>query len=982
MNLKKLTLYLSVCLVSFGLFSSSIFGDIVINELMYHPSSDNNDEEYLELYNTGDQAVNLLNYTFTDGISFTFTNPVSIAPKEFLVVASNADVIRALYGIEKVVGNYDGQLSNGGETVILEDNLGRIVDELTYSDSAPWPVTPDGDGPSLELINPDKDNNDPFNWRAGAFPGSDNPWGTPGAPNSIISSDLPPRIDNPRHRPERPVAGEPISIRADVVDDSGIFRVWVEYRVEWMPGEIPVSLAVPVNEWLSEEMRDDGTRGDRDAGDESYETNLPNLPAGVLIHYKIHALDFVAQENVAPVPTGYPKQFGILVRSTEEEPEIPEYTILLSEEDLTSLSTNSLQSPGEPEYNDRVRGIFIDHSGEVYEDVQMRFAGKPDERQAVKSSWKLYFNDDFEFDGREELILDAQFHPSLPSRRGDGGLYESIAWEVFRHVGVPSRRTTPVTMQLNGFDQGIFLQKENIEEDFLARIGKDRDSNLYRSEGDPRREYPGTRGDESILPTLEDYLKTYDNVTNSDAAHEDLITFIERLNTLQEAELENFFNSSVNVNELLSFFAAGNVVVHEDRVWHNHFLYHDSATDRWEIFPENLTHVFKTAEAHLLYDVQGFPTFQGPWPLATQFLTIPEFQGRYYENIRQLLVTIFQERELFPLIEEYVSRIREHAELDRQIWGELVEGYRTLDEHVRELKDLIGNRRISLIDQLPQPVLISNAFTQPAVPSSADPITFGVDVLTSQTVERVVLHWNAGSDERTVEMELADGSQSIYQTIIPAQPDQTEIQYYFSVTFTGLADMRYPEAPSQSLNITVDDNPMVTPGTVVINEIMYHSAIDENEWFELYNAGQIPVDLSGWVYKDDNDDHRFLIPDGTILHADGYVVIALDAALVTQLYGITNVIDGVTFNLGNGGDAVRIFDPDGQLIDSVQYDDEAPWPSEADGNGPSLELIEAIRDNGLFINWLPSDESAPRGTPGRRNSVSPPPTAVADWMMF
>ena len=69
-------------------------GPIVINEIMYNPSSDNQDEEYIELYNTSGLPETLYvdveqeAWKFTDGISFTFpTGPaaVTIQPGGYLM---------------------------------------------------------------------------------------------------------------------------------------------------------------------------------------------------------------------------------------------------------------------------------------------------------------------------------------------------------------------------------------------------------------------------------------------------------------------------------------------------------------------------------------------------------------------------------------------------------------------------------------------------------------------------------------------------------------------------------------------------------------------------------------------------------------------------------------------------------------------------------------------------------------------------------
>ena len=62
-----------------------------------------------------------------------------------------------------------------------------------------------------------------------------------------------------------------------------------------------------------------------------------------------------------------------------------------------------------------------------------------------------------------------------------------------------------------------------------------------------------------------------------------------------------------------------------------------------------------------------------------------------------------------------------------------------------------------------------------------------------------------------------------------------------------------------------------------------------------------------------------------------------------------------------------LLDRDGKVVDEVEYDDNAPWPKEPDGYGPSLELRHPGLDNGLPGSWAASTVAG--GTPGARNSV-------------
>jgi len=155
---------------------------------------------------------------------------------------------------------------------------------------------------------------------------------------------------------------------------------------------------------------------------------------------------------------------------------------------------------------------------------------------------------------------------------------------------------------------------------------------------------------------------------------------------------------------------------------------------------------------------------------------------------------------------------------------------------------------------------------------------------------------------------------------------------------------------------------------VVINEINYNPAPDfaTEDWIELYNTENADVDISGWIFKDDDDEHNYTFPSGTMIPAGGYLVACRDKNLFSALFpGVTALTGNFSFGLGSSGDQVRLFNEGLVLIDSLTFDDEDPWPSEPDGDGPTLELKNPFLDNTLGQNWC---ASSGHGTPGALNS--------------
>ncbi len=137
---------------------------VVINEIMFDPLSDQRSGEYIELYNKGPVSVSLAGWRFDDGVSFTFPDTVQIPAGGYLVVAANGAWISRVYGGINVLGDWEGQLSNGGELIRLVDRWGNLVDEVDYKHNGDWPHLTDGDGSSMELRHYDMDNSVSSAW--------------------------------------------------------------------------------------------------------------------------------------------------------------------------------------------------------------------------------------------------------------------------------------------------------------------------------------------------------------------------------------------------------------------------------------------------------------------------------------------------------------------------------------------------------------------------------------------------------------------------------------------------------------------------------------------------------------------------------------------------------------------------------------------------------------------------------------------------
>lgn len=196
-----------------------------------------------------------------------------------------------------------------------------------------------------------------------------------------------------------------------------------------------------------------------------------------------------------------------------------------------------------------------------------------------------------------------------------------------------------------------------------------------------------------------------------------------------------------------------------------------------------------------------------------------------------------------------------------------------------------------------------------------------------------------------------------------------------SYVFVGWSDSSISQTDEVTITIHNDYSihPIFGPNTqteiLVINEINYNSSpdFDPEDWIELYNPTERTAYLDGWHLKDDDIAHDFVFAGGITIAPHDFLVICRDTTTFQSLFpGVTDYIGNMDFGLSGNGDQVRIFNPSLLLIDSVDYDDEPPWPIEPDGSGPTLELIDSGWDNTRPRNWQASLE---HGTPGQPNSA-------------
>ena len=139
-------------------------------------------------------------------------------------------------------------------------------------------------------------------------------------------------------------------------------------------------------------------------------------------------------------------------------------------------------------------------------------------------------------------------------------------------------------------------------------------------------------------------------------------------------------------------------------------------------------------------------------------------------------------------------------------------------------------------------------------------------------------------------------------------------------------------------------------GQIVINEIMYAAGVANAQFVELYNnSTNTAFDLSGWQLAGSG----YTFPNGSILGPTNYLVLAANRAAFAAAYGATNPV----FDIFGGtlsaewGDAHAEQRRATLAVAKVKYANQLPWPTNANGGGMSLQLIDPRQDNWRVGNW-------------------------------
>ena len=231
--------------------------------------------------------------------------------------------------------------------------------------------------------------------------------------------------------------------------------------------------------------------------------------------------------------------------------------------------------------------------------------------------------------------------------------------------------------------------------------------------------------------------------------------------------------------------------------------------------------------------------------------------------------------------------------------------------------------------------VISDVGHSPVSPAASDDVVVTAVITDDISINTATLWYSTGSS--TTEVAMTDAGSNTYSATIPAQPDDTTVNYYIEADDNeGFMTTEPANAPASSYSYVVG----YEAPTLYLNEFMADNdttledpdeADDYPDWIELYNPGSETIDLGGLYLTDDlADPTQFQIPDGVTIAGGGYLLFYADKD-TDQGDLHTN------FKLSADGESVALFGADGiTQIDAVTFTaqtTDVAYGREIDGSG-------------------------------------------------
>lgn len=767
--------------------------------------------------------------------------------------------------------------------------------------------------------------------------------GTPGQANSRKATNAGPAIWDVTHHPLLPATNQPVTVTARVHDPDGLDYVQLRYRLD--PSTTTNTIAMT------------------HMGGGVYSATIPGQALGQLVAFHIRARDAhaspVASRFPAEVPAGSLPGPGreCLVRfgETETFSELAAYRFWMTAANMNEWVNRERQSD---EYLDvtfvagRERAVYnagIRFRGSLWVRPHLGDPGHYEYRTA----YRLKIPADELFLGMDELNLD-----SLEQARDDTLQRERMCFRMAEELGLPISYQRYVFIFINGVQYPYaHADVHHVERDYFRTWfpGED-DGELLKvddwielnslgliwSGWDWSMDGVAIGADLGLFTTTGGekkkarYRWNWEKAANAgyDNDYTGLYRLVDAAN-LSGNQYAPTLEALVDVQQWMKMIAFRHVIADWDGLGYhrgkNAFIYRPS-NGRWNLIPWDMDFGLGISGhdwSHDLFDVDNMPVIEA-------MTEHPLFRRYYWQALRAAATGPMLSTKVNPVMDEVYAALRAQGVAAAHPWHP---------------KDWIANRRGYILSQL---TAVTNfSLTAASVSTNGNVVTLSgrapihVYTLTFNGVPYNVT-WTTVTNW-TMTMAIPSGP----STIIVA----------------GFDDNGNQVGSSVSLNVNYSGSDVDPQDNVIINEIMYNPADELAEFLELHNrSSSYAFDLTG--YRMAGLDFTF--QQGAVIPPGGYLLLVENvpgfAAVHTNLTAVAGEYAGKLDNIGERLQLMRPVGEEEEVVDTVVYDRLPPWPAAADGQGPSLQLIDGQRDRNRVSNW--GVDPVNLYTPGASNSIA------------
>lgn len=483
---------------------------------------------------------------------------------------------------------------------------------------------------------------------------------------------------------------------------------------------------------------------------------------------------------------------------------------------------------------------------------------------------------------------------------------EVVYYDITKHF-VPALKGNIIDLYINGQYWGPYNNIQQIEGTYIKEWFTNNNGTRWRavtpdgetgSGGQQNRFGEGYSTLNYNGPDSNDYNKDYTlKSADKDNPWQDLIDACHDLNNLPIADLYDSLKYKIDVDRAL-WFLVQEICFSDDDSYINkggmdYYVYWDEATDR--IIPMEVDGNSVLGSRNITWG-PFYNANNVNFPLLNRLMQNDELRQRYLAHLRTALDQHFTVANTSASIDAFAAILDQRVQDDpKKLYT-----YSEYTSGVQELKNLISTRINTLSSHTEvnrTGVTISNLqFSTDGgidvAPQPGEEVNITVEI--TGDAEKVLLYYGLGFDGVFERVEMHDdgnhGDQAagdnIYGGEIPGCNGSQYVRYYIEAIKNdeyGTASY-HPVGAEYDVFIYQVEEGVNPQSGVVINEFMASnetSASDNagefNDWVELFNNGDEPVDLSGYYLSDNSTDLRkWSIPEGTMIGAHNFLIIWAD----------------------------------------------------------------------------------------------------------